>query len=305
MKGISLRQLSAVLAVHKTGRIVNAARELSLTQPAVSLQIQEAERVAGTPLFERTREGLRPTAAGSAVIEAALEIDETLRRLGDEISAIRGGRRGRLRLGVVSTAKYFAPAIMAAFMQLHPELEISLWVGNRDETIASLEAQRIDVALMGRPPREFPVRATQIGEHPFVIIAPTGHPLVGHAGISKQQIAEENFLVRERGSGTRTALDIFLSEIPGRIENIGVELGSNETIKQAVMAGLGVALISAHTIAQEIEFGRLAILDVEGLPIIRNWFSVSRADRTPSPAMVAFEAFLREHGRSFLPDVIS
>jgi DNA-binding transcriptional LysR family regulator len=303
MKTMTLRQLRAVQAAQRTGRIVNAAKELGLTQPAVSLQIQEAERLAGTPLFDRLRGGLRPTAAGTAVVEAAQAIEELLRALGDKLDAIKSGKRGRLRLGVVSTAKYIAPAIMAAFMKSHPDIEMSLWVGNRSETIASLAAQQIDVALMGRPPREFPVRAMQFGLHPFVIIAPVDHPLAGEPHISKVRLAEEHFLVREPGSGTRVALDIYLSEIPGRIDNIGVELGSNETIKQAVMAGLGIALISAHTIAQEIEIGRLAILRAEGMPIQRHWFLVSRADRMLTPAMQAFEQFLQSEGLRFLPQV--
>ena len=305
MNGITLRQLSAILAIQRTGKIINAAKSLGLTQPAVSLQLQEAERIAGTSLFERTRDGLRPTAAGRAVVEAARAVEERLQILGDEIEAIRGGRRGRLKLGVVSTAKYFAPAMMAGFMKQHPDLEISLWVGNRAETIAAIETHHVDIALMGRPPREFPVRAMQFGPHPFVIIAPPDHPLVGKGLVSKQRVAEEKFLVREPGSGTRIALDIFLSEIPGRIDNVGVELGSNETIKQAVMAGLGIALISSHTIAQEVEFGRLRVLEVEGLPIKRQWFSVSRADRTVTPAMQAFEQFLREQGKSYLPNVVA
>ena len=303
MKTMTLRQLRAVQAAQRTGRIVKAARELGLTQPAVSLQIQQAEALAGTPLFDRLRGGLRPTAAGTAVVEAAQAIEEHLRALGDELDAIRSGKRGRLRLGVVSTAKYIAPAIMAALIRAHPDIEMSLWVGNRAETIASLEAHQIDLALMGRPPREFPVRAMQFGPHPFVIIAPVDHPLAGQQHISKLRIAEEHFLVREPGSGTRVALDIYLSEIPGRIDNIGVELGSNETIKQAVMAGLGIALISAHTIAQEIEIGRLAILRAEGMPIQRHWFLVSRADRMLTPAMQAFEQFLQRQGSQFLPQV--
>lgn len=301
MRTLTLRQLDAVLAVHRTGRIGNAAKELGLTQPAVSLQISEAERTAGVPLFDRTRQGLRPTAAGDLVISAAMAVDERLRLLTDDLEAVRQGKRGRLRLGVVSTAKYFAPAIMAGFLKENPGIEVSLWVGNRSETIVNVEARRIDIALMGRPPREVPVRATHFGEHPFVIIAPVDHPLAGVRHISKQRIAEEHFLVREPGSGTRTSLDIYLSELPGRIESIGPEMGSNETIKQAVMAGLGIALISAHTVAQELESKRLVLLDVDGLPIRRQWFSVSRSDRSLTPAMQAFEDFLIGQAHRFLP----
>ncbi|MHB1102955.1 MAG: LysR family transcriptional regulator [Devosia sp.] len=303
MHNVTLRQLRAISAVHRTGKIVNAAKELGLTQPAVSLQLRDAELAAGVPLFDRTADGMRPTAAGLAVVEAAQAVEERLRIMADEVGAIVGGRKGTLRLGVVSTAKYFAPAMMAAFMREHPDIEISLWVGNRAETIDSLKDHRIDIALMGRPPREVPVRSALFGQHPLVIVAPPDHPLAAARRIAKERIAQEHFLVREPGSGTRISLDIFLSELPGRIENLGVEMGSNETIKQAVMAGLGIALISAHTIAQELEAKRLTVLDVDGLPIMRQWFSVSRTDRSLTPVMTAFEEFLQREGAHFLPKV--
>ncbi|MEQ1899183.1 MAG: LysR substrate-binding domain-containing protein [Devosia sp.] len=303
MGEFTLRQLRTLVVVSNHGKIVSASKTLGLTQPAISLQIREAESVAGTPLFDRLPDGMRPTAAGRAVIEAALAIEERLRILADEVRAIAGGRRGQLRLGVVSTAKYFAPSIMGAFMRAHPDIEMTLWVGNRAETIASLRDHKIDVALMGRPPREVPVRSVLFGQHPFVIIAPIDHPLAGQKSIRKERIAQEHFLIREPGSGTRMALDILLSEVPGRLDDPGVEMGSNETIKQAVMAGLGIALISAHTIALEVEQNRLAVLDVEGMPIRRQWFLVSRADRTITPVMLAFEDFLQQKGAEFLPRV--
>lgn len=303
MSEFSLRQLQVVAAIHRGGKIVHASKELGLTQPAVSLQLQEAESRAGTPLFHRTPEGMRPTAAGEAVIDAALLIEERLRILTDEVAAIATGRKGRLRLGVVSTAKYFAPHMIAAFMRDQPDVEVSLFVGNRAETIANLRDRRVDVALMGRPPHEFPVRSVLFGQHPFVIVAAPSHPLVGVKGTVKERIAAEPFLFREPGSGTRMALDVYLSELPGRLDDPGTEMGSNETIKQAVMAGLGIALISAHTIALEVELGRLAVLDVEGMPIRRQWFLVSRADHVLTPAMTAFEDFLEHNGKGFLPQV--
>jgi DNA-binding transcriptional LysR family regulator len=237
------------------------------------------------------------------VIEAALAIEERLRALADEVRAIAGGKKGQLRLGVVSTAKYFAPSIMAAFKREQPDIEMTLLVGNRAEMVASLRDHMVDVALMGRPPREVAVRAVMFGPHPFVLIAPPDHPLAGLGRISKDRLTQENFLVREAGSGTRMALDMYLSELPGRMDAPGVEMGSNETIKQAVMAGLGIALISAHTIALEVEQKRLAVLDVEGMPIRRQWFSVSRAERSLTPVMKAFETFLQERGADFLPRV--
>lgn len=303
MTEVTLRQLRAVLETRRGGKIGNAAKALGLTQPAVTLQIRSLEQAFGTPLFDRTRSGMRPTAAGETVIAAATEIEERLRQLASELDAIRGVRSGALRLGVVSTAKYFAPSIMAEFMRLHPHLELTLLVGNRDETIARLNDFSIDIALMGRPRRDFPVRASAFGEHPLVIIANPAHPLATTRRISKERIARERLLVRESGSGTRTSQEFFFADVPNRPDPIGIEMGSNETIKQAVIAGLGIAFISAHTIAQEVELGRLVVLDVEGIPIRRQWFAVSRADRTSSPAMLAFEAFLAENGARFLPDL--
>ena len=303
MKNITLRQLRAVAAVQKAGKIIFAANDLGLSQPAVTLQLRDLEAMLGTQLFDRTSEGMRPTAAGLAVAEAAKAIEERLLVLHDEIDAIKGVRKGALRLGVVSTAKYFAPGIMAAFMKQYPDVDVSLFVGNRAETIASLNNHSVDVALMGRPPRELPVRAASFGEHPLVFVAPPDHPLARHKQISKERIGQEKFLVRERGSGTRISLEIFLGELPGRIDDLGTELDSNETIKQAVMAGLGLAFISGHTIAQEVELGRLVVLDVLGTPIRRQWFSVTRADRALSPSMVAFEAFLGKEGERFLPRI--
>ncbi len=303
MRHVTLRQLRTVLAVEQAGKIVLAASQLDLSQPAVTLQLRDIEAAVGARLFDRTSEGMQATEIGRAVIEAAKAIEERLLVLADDVDAIKGVRKGALRLGVVSTAKYFAPAVMAAFMRQYPDVEVSLWVGNRAETIASLANHAIDIALMGRPPRELAVRAHSFGEHPQVIIAFPGHPLAGKRNISKERIAEERFLVRERGSGTRTSLEIYFSELPGRIDDLGAEMNSNETIKQAVMAGLGIAFISGHTVAQEVELGRLVILDVEGMPILRRWYSVARADRAPSPSMVAFEAFLAEAAARFLPKV--
>lgn len=301
MRNLSLRQLRTVQVVARCGKIVSAAKELGLTSPAVTIQLRQAEEELGLALFDRLKEGLRPTAAGLAVIEAAAFIDDRLRQLGEEIDAIKGVRAGSLKLGVVSTAKYFAPRMMAAFMRQNPNVEVLLQVGNRSEIIEKLRTHEVDIALMGRAPQDMPVTAVPFGDHPLVIIAPPDHPLANVRDISKHQIARENFLIREHGSGTRISLEIFFSDVPGRVEALGLEMGSNETIKQAVMAGLGIAFISAHTIEAEVETGRLIILDVAGMPIRRQWFAVTRADRVLAPAMAAFKAFLLSNGAMHLP----
>ncbi len=301
MLNLSLRQLRSIIAIGKTGRIANAANTLGLTGPAVTLQLQQAEEEAGLTLFDRTSEGLLPTAAGTAVMAAAREIEERLRLLSDELESLAGARTGTLKLGVVSTAKYFAPRLIAAFLKRHPGIRVDLHVGNRSEIIGSLREHGLDIALMGRPPRDVPLRSLVFGDHPLVIVAPPDHPLATAQDIPRERIAREHFLIRESGSGTRMSLEIFFAGMPEKLEQLGTEMGSNETIKQAVMAGLSIAFISGHTIEQELQLQRLVILDVEGMPIRRQWFAVSRFERSQSPAMGAFQDFLTLHGPAYLP----
>ena len=301
MLNLTLRQLRSLLAIEQAGKISLAANALGLTGPAVTLQLKQLEDETGLALFDRTSDGMRPTAAGQAVLDAAHAVQERLRMLEEEITAFKGGKRGTVKLGAVSTAKYFTPRLIAAFQKDNPDIDIELFVGNRADTIDALRHQTIDIAVMGRPPRDIDVEAYLFGDHPLVIIAPPDHPLAKKRDIAKEEIAAEKFLVREPGSGTRTSLEIFFADVPGKIDNLGTEMGSNETIKQAVMAGLGVAFISAHTIEQELETRRLVILDVAGMPIRRQWFSVCRSDRTQSPAMRIFRDFLIRDGARYLP----
>ena len=304
MRQLTFRQLHAVLAVHRLGKINLAARELGLTPPAVTLQIQQAESELASVLFDRTREGFRATAAGLAVVAAAQAIDARMNQLADELIAVRESGRGILRFGAVSTAKYFAPQLAAAFMAEFPGVEVRLRIGNRASVIADLAERNVDVALMGRPPWQVPVQSFLLGEHPLVIIAAPGHALAGQPDIAKRRIAEETFLVREHGSGTRSSLEMFFSDLPGRADQLGPEFGSNESIKQAVMAGLGVAFISGHTIAAELELRRLVILDVVDTPVRRQWFAVNLQDRSPSQGMLVFRDFIARRGHEFLPRVV-
>lgn len=301
MFNLTLRQMRSLIAIEQMGKISLAANGLGLTGPAVTLQLKQAEEEIGLPLFDRTPQGMRPTAAGRAVLDASHAVQERLRLLEEELIAFKGGKRGTLKLGAVSTAKYFTPRLIAAFQQKFPDIEIDLFIGNRAATIDALRQQSVDIALMGRPPRDIEVEAVLFGDHPLVIVAGPDHPLAKKRDITKEEIAAEKFMVREPGSGTRISLEIFFADIPGRLEQLGTEMGSNETIKQAVMAGLGVAFISAHTIEQELQLDRLVILDVAGMPIRRQWFAVSRADRSQSPAMRIFQQFLTSEGAQYLP----
>jgi DNA-binding transcriptional LysR family regulator len=226
-----------------------------------------------------------------------------MREFADVIRAIASGEGGVLSVGSVSTAKYFAPRLIAAFLRDRPRVELRFLVGNRDETVESLRNGAVEVALAGRPPWDMPVEAFAFGAHPYVLIAAPAHRLAGARGLKRDALAGEPFLFREPGSGTRTLFENFIGDTAIRPVHVGMELGSNETIKQAVMAGLGIALLSAHTVAAEAASGRLVCLDVEGLPIVRRWHVISRTDRSLSPAARAFRDFAMQEGERFLPSL--
>src|SRR4051812_14972922 len=297
----SLRQLRALGAITSTKSLSAAAQLLSVTPPAVTQQLHLLEEALGSvPLYERTAAGARPTDAGREVLAALERIESALSDCATAIQALRGMDGGRVAVGVISTAKYFAPFALAAFQRTHPNVELRVSVGNRSDIIAALERFEFDVAVMGRPPEHFPIEKAVIGDHPHVIIASADHWLVKRKQIPLAEVARETFLLREPGSGTRTLM-LGLFGAPDLPEGRRMEIGSNETIKQAMMAGMGVALLSAHTIAAEVADGRLAVLDVEGLPVVRQWFVVRRSERRLLPAAQGLWNHLLWSGADFLP----
>jgi DNA-binding transcriptional LysR family regulator len=301
MRRLTLKQLMTVRAVAQAGTIAMAAETLNVTAAALTARIKHLEEDANIPLFDRVGGRLRLTDAGQEVVNAATRINLVLSELDNTLNAIQNKKAGRVSVGVVSTAKYFAPRLIAAFARSNPRIEVSISVGNRSEIIGSLRDYSIDFAMMGRPLLDFEVSSAYFGQHPQVVIAPPDHPLASRTAIDKDELSTESFIVREPGSGTRGIFDYFLGGIVIRQPRIGIEIGSNETIKQAVMAGLGLALISAHTIEAEVNAGRLVVLDVVGLPIMREWFVVHRADHMLSPVSRAMWDFTIEEGQSFLP----
>jgi LysR family transcriptional regulator, low CO2-responsive transcriptional regulator len=304
MLRLTLKQLTTVRAVAVAGTIVQAAEQLNVTPAALTSRIKLLEEDVGLLLFDRSGGRLRLTDAGEEVVHAAGRVDLVLSDLGATLAAMRGQHAGRISVGVVSTAKYFAPRLIAAFVKRRPLIEVTLMLGNRAEMIDHLRDYSVDIALMGRPPMDFPVASDAFGPHPQVVVAAPDHPLAGRSGIDKTELTDESFIVREEGSGTRTIFEYFFAGIMVRKPRVSIEIGSNETIKQAVMAGLGLALISAHTIEAEVESGRLAILDVKGLPIIRQWFIVRRADRPLRPVSQAIWDFTLAEGAGLLPKTI-
>lgn len=303
MAAPTLKQLRALSTVARTGRIAGAAKVLNLTPPAVTLQIKALEEAVGMPLFDRLGGGLRPTDAARVMLAVAEEIESLLAAGEERILALKGVAAGRVSFGVVSTAKYFAPQLLAAFTRERKGVEVRLQVGNRGEILAALKDFRIDLAIMGQPPGDIAVEAAIIGDHPLVIVASPGHRLAGARRIGRTELASETFLMREPGSGTRSAMEAFLAGVIPVAGNAWIEMGSNETIKQAVIAGLGIAFISAHTVAAELEAGRLVLLDLEGLPTKRQWFVVRLAGRFLSPAVGAFAEFVSLNGPKYLPEI--
>lgn len=298
----SLRQLRALGAVVATGTISAAAERLGLTPPAIGQQLRLLEAAFGDmPLVERIGAVQRPTEAGREALAALERIEAALQDCADAIEALQGTARGRIAVGVIGTAKYFAPFALAAFNRAQPGLELRIYVGNREEIVAGLGSLDMDLAIMGRPPDDMPIERTVIGDHPHVIIAAPDHPLAGRPGLDLAQVARETFLLREPGSGTRDLMRRVFADAGLPLPS-GVEIGSNETIKQAVMAGMGIALLSAHTIAAELRDGRLAILPVAGLPITRQWFVVRHRDKRLLPAAQALWHFLEQRGATFLPE---
>jgi DNA-binding transcriptional LysR family regulator len=296
---VSLRQLRVFEAAAAAKSFSKAAAALHLTQPGVSMHIKELEASAGLPLFERIGRKLYVTEAGQELLARAREILRALKDAEETLDGLRGLRRGRINLAVVSTAKYFVPRLLACFGKDFPELEIRLAVNNRDSVIEQLVANEVDLAIMGRSPQSLDTVAEPFADNPHVIIAAPDHPLAAQRRIPVELVARENFIVREPGSGTRLAMQQFFEEHQLAC-NVGMEMASNETIKQAVMAGMGLSFISRHTIDLEIQTQRLVVLDVLGMPVVREWNVAHLAKKRLSPTAVAFKEFVMLRGRELL-----
>jgi DNA-binding transcriptional LysR family regulator len=253
------------------------------------------EEEVGLPLFEQIGRKVHLAPAGVELLRYTDQAMELLRQASESLAAMRGLKRGVLKLGAVSTAKYFAPSLLSAFTPAYPEVTIKFEVGNREEIIQQLAANEIDLVIMGRPPRELDTVAEPFAKHPLVIIASPTHPLAAKRRIRLNQLASEGFLIREEGSGTRASMERVFGEreVPFRVS---MEVSSNETIKQAVMANMGISFISSHTVGLELAAGKLVILDVVGLPIIRDWYVIHLRDKVLAPIPAAFRTFLLEHG---------
>ena len=301
-RDLTIRQLRALTAVHAAGSITGAANRLNLTQPAVTLQLRNLQELAGLPLIQRTGEGMALTDAGRTVLALVERIESALADCEQSLDMIAGKSGGRVAMGAVSTAKYFVPFAIAAFSQRYPKIDVTLKIGNREDIRDALRGYDLDIAVMGQPPPDIEVEMRPLGRHPHVIIAAADHRLNGRKRVAAADLAGETFITREHGSGTRMLMEQFFQK--HRIEpKVGMAMDSNETIKQAVMAGLGIAFLSQHTVFHELEEGRLVVLRVAGLPVMRQWHAIRRADKILLPPAQAMLDFLGKEGSRYLPNV--
>ena len=270
---LTLQQLKLFEAVSRNSSFTRAAEELHLTQPAVSIQIKRLEAQAGLPLFEQVGKKIFSTAAGKVMYDASLDILNRVEDLRNSMEELKGVVKGPVQVSVVTTAKYFMPHLLGAFLQKYPDVEPKLKFTNRARVVERLMSNEDDFVVMGQVPED-----KRLESYPFLnnilgILAPPGHPLASKKNIELRELTKERFLKREEGSGTRQAFDKLLADNGLKIEPY-MELGSSEALKQGVMAGLGLAILSLHSVQLELDANKLIVLDVKGFPLKRRWYAV-------------------------------
>jgi DNA-binding transcriptional LysR family regulator len=308
MKNLNLRHLRIFETIASCGSFTSAAEQLGMSQPAVSMQLRQLETDLGTVLFERPQrqrltdagrdllQHARVILAQARAAEEAMAMHEAEAR-GTASGASTGvrGPRGLLHLGVVSTAHYFAPRLLNAFHQRHPDVRLKLTVAKRSEVLAMLQEHRLDIAITGYPPSEADLEAASFARHPHCIVAHPGHALAQRRGLAWADLRDADFIFREAGSATRQFLEHLLQSQSIQIK-LGMELAGNETIKQAVMCGMGISFLSAHTFQVELGAGLMAVLDVQGMPKHIDWCFVQRRDTVLTGVNAAFRQFVFEEG---------
>jgi len=300
MKNVTLRQLRVFAAVGKHLSFSRAADELALTTPAVSMQIKDLEAQVGLPLFDRSGRSVSLTTVGEYLLAHARRVLVVLRDAEDLVANFRGLKGGALAVAMVNTADYFVPRLLVMFRRDHPQVEVRLHVANDREQISELlQRGEVELAVTGRPLRDGTTRAEPFALNPHVLVTPVDHPFTRMEQVQPQALVREAFIMREPGSGTRAALEEYLHAHHLAVTE-AMQMASNEAIKQAVMAGMGVSLLSLHTIGLEVKHGLIAVPEVDGLPVMRRWHLVHNAGKVLSPAAEAFRYFVLEEGESFL-----
>jgi DNA-binding transcriptional LysR family regulator len=291
MLNFTLRQLQVFEKVASHLSHSRAAEELYLSQPAVSMQIKQLEGHIGLPLFEQMGKKIFLTEAGRELFHYSRSIAQQLAEMEAVFDEMKGLGQGKLVLSVVNTANYFTPRLLAKFCQRHPNINVTLQVANRDAVLKQLADNSTDLAIMGQPPDGLDICAEAFLDNPLVVIAAPCHPLAKLKRIKFTRLAQETFLSREKGSGTRSAMERVFAQ--HQIQpHISMKMETNEAIKQAVQADMGLGILSLHSIELELETGRLVVLNVEHFPLLRHWFVAHRRNKRLSSAALAFKHFL-------------
>ncbi len=299
MRHVTIRQLQIFVEAAETLSFARVAERLNLSPAGVSFQIKQIETQAGCALFERIGKAARLTEAGTALLTYARQVLQALTDADRAMTALQGPGSGRVTIGLVTTATYFVPHVLARFQAYDPQVAIRLTDGNRAQVLDRLARGEVDLAIMGQPPEGTEIVAEPFADHPSVIIAAPDHRLVDAVRLEVADLAGEPFILREDGSGTRALMDRHFPEL-GLKPRVGMVSSSNETIKQAVMAGMGLALISRHTIGLELGLRRLAVLPVEGFPLMRAWFIGHRRTMQLLPAHRRLREFLVARGAGII-----
>lgn len=289
---ITFRQLQVFEAVARHLSFTHAAEELFLTQPAVSMQVKQLESAVGIPLYEQLGKSIHLTEAGKLMFRYSTEIRSQVNEAEKELDDLKGTEGGLLQIAVASTVNNFAARLLSEFCQQYPRIRVSFDVTNRATLLKKLEANESDLALMGSPPGDMDLIGEPFMDNPLVVIAPPSHPLVGEKDIPLKKLKDDPLLMREVGSGTRVAMERFFLEKKNFKLISSIEMNSNEAIKRSVEAGLGLGIVSLHTIELEKELGRLEILDVRSFPIVRQWYIVYRKGKRLSIAAESFKSFV-------------
>lgn len=301
MRHSTLRQLEVFEAIVRYGSYTRASEELFLTQPTVSIQIKKLTDTIGLPLFEQIGKKIYLTDAGQELHQMCLGVFGHFERFEMFAADMKGMKTGKLRLAVVTTAKYFAPRLLGMFSRQYPGVDVALKVSNREKILEYLANNQDDIYILGQPPLGIDVVAESFLENQLVVLASANHPLVDEKEITLKRIAEEPFMSRESGSGTRLATEQFFAK-QGLKLKMKMELGSNEAIKQAIIGGLGISVLSRHTLALDAPTGQLVVLDVQGFPINRHWYYAYPSEKHLSIVAQKFLEYL-QHASQLLDDI--
>jgi DNA-binding transcriptional LysR family regulator len=295
----SFRQLQSLVLIARHESVSRAAEAMHVTQPAVSLQLRTLEQIAGIPLTRKVGRNIQLTAAGEVMVRFSERILHLWEQAGDELAALQGVTSGTLRIGAVTTAEHLLPPMLVPFTLERPDVRLKLQVGNRAEIVNMLARQEIDLAIMGTPPRELRTNAAKFARHPMAFVAAPSHALMKKKKVTLGDVMAANLMVRERGSGTRTAVERLLRDSEHAPE-FGSEVSSNEAIKRMVAAGLGLGFLSVHACALEFETGLLAILPMQENPVEADWHIMHLSEQPIPKVAASFQDFVIENGQALV-----